>query len=252
MKKPTFRDIEIIGGVIAENEQYRHYHYPEMLIRYDSNFIDFKLMPSLAEFQQTEIFLKEFHQKYNQTHLKFEFPENEKTGPGLQKYFEDNGYDIGFMELYAIQPNDFPFQQVNTEIRVEEVTEHNYNDFISLQYETDRQNGESFANEKVKLSQKQFADKNNMKVIAYYQGEPAGTMNVILSDEFVEIDDLAVQEELQRKGIGGSLQRFVMDRFYDRTVILVADGQDTAREMYQRQNYQYLGFKYEVQRIDEE
>ena len=250
MRNPTFHDIETIGHVIDENVQYIHYHYPEMLIRYDSNFIDFKQMPSLEEFKQTETFLKDFHQKHNQTHLKFEFPENEKPGPRLQKYFEDNGYDIGFMELYAIQPNDFPAQQENPDIRVEEVTEGNLNDFISLQYETDKQNGETFANEKMKLNQKQFADENYMKVLAYYKGETAGTMNVILSDDFVEIDDLSVREARRRKGIGGQLQQFIMDGFQGRTIILVADGEDTAREMYQRQNYQYLGFKYEAQRID--
>ncbi|ALX49027.1 GNAT family N-acetyltransferase [Lentibacillus amyloliquefaciens] len=250
MKKPTFHNIETIGQIIEENERYRHYHYPEMLIRYDSNFIDYKQMPSPAEFKQAETFLKEFHQKHNQTHLKFEFPENEKPGPGLLKYLGDNDYDVGFTELYAIQPKDFPAIPDSTDIQVKEVVQSNLADFISLQYENDKQNGETFANEKVKLNKKQFNDDGNMKVLAYYQGEPAGTMNVILSDDFVEIDDLAVKESIQRKGIGGQLQQFIMDMFHSRTIILVADGEDTAREMYQRQNYQYLGFKYEALRID--
>ncbi|GGJ93683.1 hypothetical protein GCM10007063_15280 [Lentibacillus kapialis] len=163
---------------------------------------------------------------------------------------ESNGCDIGFIELYAIEPSDFPVQQDNPDIRVEEVFEPNLNDFINLQYETDKQNGETFANEKVHLNQKQFNDKNNIKVLAYYKGNPAGTMNVIVSDSIVEIDDLNVRETMQRRGIGGQLQRFVMDKFQDRIIILVADGEDTAREMYQRQHYQYLGFKYEVLRID--
>lgn len=250
MRKPTFQDIETIGHVISENERYRHYHYPEMLIRYDSNFIDFKEMPSLEEFKQAEAFLKDFHQKHNQTHLKFGFPENEKPGPVLLKFFDDNGYETGFMELYAIDPKDFPAQQKNPDIRVAEVTEDSLDDFIDLQYESDRENGGAFANEKVKLNKKQFAEAKYMKVLAHYKGEPAGTMNVILSKEFVEIDDLAVRETLRRKGIGGQLQQFVMDRFPNQTIILVADGEDTPREMYQRQNYKYFGFKYEVQRID--
>ncbi|GGJ93694.1 hypothetical protein GCM10007063_15290 [Lentibacillus kapialis] len=57
MEKPTFEDIETIGYIVEENAQYRHYHYPEMLIRYDSNFIEFKQMPSLEEFRYTEDFL---------------------------------------------------------------------------------------------------------------------------------------------------------------------------------------------------
>ncbi|MFD1360788.1 DUF5613 domain-containing protein [Lentibacillus salinarum] len=53
-------------------------------------------MSSLEEFKQSEANLKKFHQKYNQAHLKFEFPDNKKPNPGLQKYFDDNGYDTGF------------------------------------------------------------------------------------------------------------------------------------------------------------
>ncbi len=130
------------------------------------------------------------------------------------------------------------------------MTERNLNDFIDLQYETDKQNGETFAEGKVDLNRQQFEDEKFIKVLAYYGGAPAGTMNVIVSDKFVEIDDLAVQEVFRRKGIGSQLQQFVMDRFPDHTVILVADGEDTPKEMYQRQRYKCAGFKYEVQRID--
>jgi hypothetical protein len=41
----------------------------------------------------------------------------------------------------------------------------------------------------------------------------------------------------------------VMDRFANNTIILVADGEDTPREMYQKQNYRYLGFRYEAQKV---
>jgi hypothetical protein len=34
-------------------------------------------------------------------------------------------------------------------------------------------------------------------------------------------------------------------------VILVADGEDTPRLMYQKQNYHCLGFRYEVQKVYE-
>lgn len=40
-----------------------------------------------------------------------------------------------------------------------------------------------------------------------------------------------------------------MNQFFDKTVILVADGEDTPREMYRKQHYQYLGFKYVVMKI---
>ncbi|MHA6260051.1 GNAT family N-acetyltransferase [Sporosarcina sp. CAU 1771] len=83
-------------------------------------------------------------------------------------------------------------------------------------------------------------------------GSPAGCVEVIIADETVEIDDLTVDESFRNKGIGSRLQKFVMESFPNRVVLLVADGEDTPREMYKKQNYNYYGFKYEVQKIDQD
>jgi len=41
------------------------------------------------------------------------------------------------------------------------------------------------------------------------------------------------------------LQQFVWNRAGERPVILVADGNDTAREMYQKQGYKKISERYE-------
>ena len=58
MKQITFEDIYTLGKIVDENALYRHYHYPEMLTRYDSNFIEFKTLPSLTEFKEVENYLR--------------------------------------------------------------------------------------------------------------------------------------------------------------------------------------------------
>src|SRR5699024_4901302 len=108
MKQITFEDIYTLGNIAVENLQYRHFHYPEMLVRYDSNFIEFKDLPSLNEFKETEEYLRDYHLGKGQKHVKFYFPENIKPTEELITYLTDTGYEIGFLELYAIQPKHFP------------------------------------------------------------------------------------------------------------------------------------------------
>lgn len=60
----TFEHIHVLGHIINENEHYRQYHYPEMLCRYDSNFIAFKKMPTLTQFIEIEQALRNFHKGY--------------------------------------------------------------------------------------------------------------------------------------------------------------------------------------------
>lgn len=249
MNKITFEDIYTLGHIVFENKQYKHFHYPEMLIRYDSNFIEFKKLPSKIEFTEAANYLREYHLKNGQKHVKFYFPNNEKPTEQLIQYFNDSGYEFGYQELYAIEPNQFPAVNNNPDIEIQAVTVENFETFLTLQYQQDLEFGEEFAKQKINLHKRHFEASHIQQLIAYYKGIPAGSVDVIITDDTAEIDGLSVNVDFQRKGIGGRLQKSVMDKFSDKTVILVADGEDTPREMYKRQGYQYLGFKYEVQKI---
>ena len=252
MKQITFEDIYILGNIIAENNLYKHYHYPEMLIRYDSNFIDFTSIPSLENFQAAESYLWDYHVQRGQHHVKFYFPENQKPTDELMHYLIRSGYDVGFLELYAIQPNQFPSVETNADIDIQIVTEENIDILIDLQYKSDLEFGMVFAKEQAQLTKRQFKNPVIKQVLALYKGIPAGYVELIIAADTVEIDNLTVKESFQYKGIGSQLQAYVMRSFPEKTVILVADGEDTPKEMYMRQNYTYHGFKYETERIDED
>lgn len=250
MKQKTFEDIFTLGNIVSENAHYRHFHYPKMLIRYDSNFIEFKNLPSLAEFKKAEEYLRNYHLKRGQNHVKFYFPANIKPAGELNAYLTNNmGYEIGFLELYTIQPIHFPSVGSNPDIDIQMVTDKNLDVLINLKYKNDLEFGNEFARQKTDLIKRQFNDQDIQQVLAFYKGSPAGYVDIIISNETVEIDELTVDEMFQNKGIGSRLQKFVMDSFPKKTVILVADGEDTPKEMYKKQNYQYLGFKYEIQKI---
>ncbi|WP_373894063.1 GNAT family N-acetyltransferase [Virgibacillus sp. CBA3643] len=250
MKQVTFDDIYILGNIVTENDLYRHYHYPEMLIRYDSNFIEFKKQPSLTELKEAEKYLREFHLRYGQKHVKFCFPANSRIEGELEDYLNKSGYENGFLELYAIHPDQFSAVEDQPDIDIQVVTDDNFETYLSLQYQQDLAFGSEFAEAKIDLAKRQFKEEARIiRVLAFYKGTPAGYVDVITTDKTAEIDNLTVDEAFQKKGIGSRLQKFVMDNYPDKAVILVADGEDTVREMYRKQNYQYLGFQNEVQKI---
>ncbi|MCG7342558.1 GNAT family N-acetyltransferase [Sporosarcina sp. ACRSL] len=252
MKQITFDNIYTLGNITDENALYRHFHYPEMLIRYDSNFIKFKTLPSLTEFKEVENYLKDFHMNNGQNHVKFSFPANSKPTEELFAYLHTKGYEISFLELYAIEPKHFPLVTNNPDIDIQVVTDNNLNALLDLQYKHDLEIGTEFAEKKTDLIKRQFNDPDILQILAVYKGSPAGYVDVIISNEIVEIDNFTVDEEFRKKGIGSRLQKFVMDSFPEKVVILVADGEDTPREMYKKQNYQYRGFTYEILKIYED
>ncbi|MFZ7942651.1 MULTISPECIES: GNAT family N-acetyltransferase [Bacillaceae] len=248
----TFENIYTLGHVISENNLYSQIHYPEMLTRYDSNFIEFKQIPTLTEFKKAESYLREFHLKHGQNHLKFYFPPNEKPAEELIDYMDNSGYEIGFLELYAIEPNQFPSVIENPDIEIHTLSDNNLESFLTLQYQQDLENGRDFANQNQELHKRNFKNPNIQQLLASYKGTPAGSVDIIIKQNTAEIDGLVVNENFQKKGIGSRLQKFVMDQFSNKTIILVADGEDTPREMYRRQNYQYQGFKYQSHKVYED
>lgn len=247
----TFENIYTLGKVVFEDDQYKHIHYPEMLTRYDSNFIEFKNMPTLSKFKNAESYLREFHLKNGQHHVKFYFPANEKPGDGLIDYMNHSGYEIGYHELYSIQPDQFPFVKENPDIEIQAVTERNLETYLQFQYQLDLKYGSDFAIQSRELHKRNFDSQNIEQLLATYKGTTAGSVNIIIGNHTAEIDGLVVDESVQKKGIGSRLQKFVMEKFYNKTIILVADGEDTPREMYKRQNYKYHGFKYLSQKVYE-
>ncbi|GKV67147.1 MULTISPECIES: DUF5613 domain-containing protein [unclassified Sporosarcina] len=88
MKKITFANIYTLGNIVTETNQYRHVHYPEMLSRYDSNFIAFKDLPSIEDFEDKEEFLRTFHVSKGQNHVKFCFRESVELPHELNTYLQ--------------------------------------------------------------------------------------------------------------------------------------------------------------------
>ncbi|URM34694.1 GNAT family N-acetyltransferase [Cytobacillus firmus] len=252
MEKITFHDIYKPGHTVLENGLFIHNHNPDMLLQYDSNFIAFKRMPSVQEFKEAHQYLKEFHQKYGQKHVRFYFPDDEELSEELAAFFQqDEDYTVGFLELFAILPADFPEVQEREEIVVENVTDETWNAYLEFQYEQDSVYGENFAEKKKAQHLRNYSDDSIQQLIAFYKGKPAGSVDVIIKERTAEIDGLMVHEDCQKKGIGSCLQKSVMDQFKDKTIILVADGEDTPKEMYRRQNYRYIGKQYNLLKVYE-
>lgn len=249
MRPITFKDIHKVGHIILETERFKHIHYPEMLLRYNSNYIEYKAWVSQEDFIRDIEYLREFHGKNGQKHVKFYFPTGGEIPKHLMSVLAENKFEMEKMELYALQPSLFPSVKNHPDISIQPVNNANVEDFFSLQYQQDIQFGIHFAEQKIALYKRFLEDPKIVQLLAYYKGIPVGSVHVILSNSTVEIDDFSVKPDYQRKGIGSRLQKYIIDHYSDKTVILVAEGSDTPRDMYQRQNYQLIDFQYEATKV---
>ncbi|NLK09625.1 MAG: GNAT family N-acetyltransferase, partial [Staphylococcus equorum] len=59
-------------------------------------------------------------------------------------------------------------------------------------------------------------------------------------------DGFGVDESYQKQGIGSTMQTCVAEVADTKPIILIADGEDSAKEMYIRQGYIYISYCYQI------
>ncbi|MER2000355.1 MAG: GNAT family N-acetyltransferase, partial [Lysinibacillus sp.] len=236
------------GTIIFENELIQHRHDAGILSRYDSNFILFKKMPNIEQLVNQIDYLKNFHAKNGQHFVKVKFPVNEV--PPKELLEELNDYTVGFLELYAIEPHQF--KAVGSQVDVKFVEENDLHTFLQLQYNEDLHYGEQYAKEKQGFLLRERAKEGHHQIIAYKNGQAVGSAELIETKDTIELDNFFVLATKRGLGVGTAIQQFLMDYAKNKHVILVADGEDSVREMYKKQNYQYYGFQYEALKVFEQ
>ena len=69
------------------------------------------------------------------------------------------------------------------------------------------------------------------RLIAYLGKKPVGIVDLIITSHTVEIDGLGVMEQYRHNAIGSSIQSHVGKLAKTKPVTLVADGEDTAKDI---------------------
>lgn len=241
----NFDDTYIDAPLYAEDALVKHFYDAALPSRYGSNFMVFKHMPSLEEFKHYEQQQKAFHTLHNMTHRRFLFPENEAFTTDVAQYITAQHYDVGSLELYAMLPIEF-HGRLNEEVVVQYVDNTLFDAYLAFQYTIDLEHGEAFAAEKQQLFKQQFYESHVMFVAALIDGVIVGTLTLFETPDTIELDSFVVAHAFQRRGIGSTMQHFVMTNHTTQTILLVADGDDTLREMYQKQGYHYCAARHEI------
>ncbi|MGP9041808.1 GNAT family N-acetyltransferase [Cytobacillus kochii] len=245
----SFRDIHHDGNLIAEKANFEHYGTKQFYFKYDANFIQFKIIPSLQDFQLAQRYLEDYQKEHKQEHLKFYLPADEMIKEDVLLYLYQQFYTIGCQELYEIKPLQFIYKDRKNEIVVEEVTNDNLREYLLLQRYFDQDYGEEYVNLNRSMHSYHYNAKDTLQLLAYDHGVPAGSLQVFFNKCTAEIDNVGVLPAHRLKGIAASLQYEVMKRFRNHRVILVADSNDTPKDMYRKQGYKKVSFRYEVMKL---
>ncbi|MGA9517300.1 MAG: GNAT family N-acetyltransferase [Trichococcus sp.] len=248
----SFKDIEHSKSVVKETSLYTHHRNEEALFMHIENYVIFNRIPTFAEFVETESYLKSEQQKYGQDFIKFIWPEDCEIPQPIISYLGSNDFSLDVLELYAAPPGTFVPTRIDetpSDVRVEWVNDDNRVAYLALSAQADKEVSEEFAKQKQPYTLAKFENPAFCPIVATRSDEAVGSIDLYLKEDSIEIDNFYVAMDYRCKGVGTALQQFVMEHAIGKTVLLVADAADTAREMYNRQNYTYISFRYELLKV---
>lgn len=98
--------------------------------------------------------------------------------------------------------------------------------------------GADFCRRKGKINAKVYmAEEGVDSYVCYVDGKPVGKADLMVHDGWAMIEDFDVVPSMQRKGIGTTILRVLVDEAMARgadNIVLVAYADDTAKDMYQK------------------
>lgn len=252
MSNISIRNIAQEGHLYHEDERIMIYLTPSQPLKYDTNKWVYKEMPTIEQWHKDMTTQYELHEKQHSNHLAFTFPENERLEEVWKNAIEKEGFQLGLLEFYIIEGNELTRFPSRKDVVIEEVNESNMEDYLNIYYSFALPYGKPFAIESVNDTRRTIQHKkdNICRLIAYVDKAPVGTVDVIETEETIEIDSFGVMENYRRQGVGSTLQAHIGSIANERPVILVADGEDTAKDMYTKQGYTYQSFVYHIIKED--
>ena len=245
----TLNNIFQPGNIYAEDEDKVIYLTPQIPLVFDANKWVYKQMPSIKQWKADLAAQTHMHKQQSSNHLTFTFPENIELDQQWIALINQEQFELGLMELYAIEPQNFK-KYVDSEIEVKVVDEHTIDDYISVHSQFAAPYGEEYVRESSNMIKNQYINDAKTRLIAYKQGVTAGILDLIINETTVEIDGFGVLACHQRQGVGSVMQSFAAELAMQKPLILIADGEDSAKEMYVKQGYVFISFCYHIVKED--
>ncbi|SCS71862.1 GNAT family N-acetyltransferase [Staphylococcus caeli] len=241
----SMSDIFQEGKIYSDDQRKTIYLTPNEPLVYDTNKWIYKTMPTLETWQVDQSAQLSMHHNQGSSHLAFTFPENVTPSVQWLHEIEAQGFELGLMELYAIEASDVNMHDYHG-VDVAFVTEETLEDYIKVHRIFAEPYGQDYVEQSVQVIRNQFESEQKCRVIAYKEATPVGIMDLIIGAHTAEIDAFGVVHKYQKQGIGSAMQAFVASSVKDKTIILLADGEDSAKDMYVKQGYTFISYRYQI------
>lgn len=242
----SFINIHKKSKVDFETDKYLVHRRIKSKLSYSDNYLEIKQIPTTEE--ELDYYISSCRNYFRDKGVNFihiALPENKKLDKKLVKYLKKENFNEMSFSLYVLDTEDYNKDLLNEyQYNILQLDKVDYDNYINFNYKID-----------LELANKEWAEHNKdsiyenirsdyiVQLLAKDKEKIIASVNVILDDEFLEIDNLYVLEKYRRKGVAKSLLDYAIKNFDKKYIILVADDDDTPKYIYEKIGFKKTGFK---------
>lgn len=236
----SFINIHKKSKVDLETDKYLIHRRIKSKLSYSDNYLEIKQLPKTEE--ELNYYIESARNYFKDKGVNFihlALPEKLELDKKLLKYLKKENFNKMNFLLYVLDSKYYNNSSKLSNYTISVLDKSDYANYMEFNYKIDL----AFAN-------KEWADHNKdsiyenirseniVQIIVKDDNKIIATTNIVVNDDFFEIDNLYVDKKYRRQGIASNILDYALKIFGKNYAILLADEDDTPKYLYEK-----LGFK---------
>jgi spore maturation protein CgeE len=178
--------------------------------------------------------------------LQFDFEISE-----VKQYIKQHDYEITTYDYYQFQFKHFDMLAARQDCYIKKLDNEQVDKALEFDIATNGEElGMEFVKDRFDRRSKVYLSHGLVdNYLCYYNGEIVGHCDLFINDDVAKIEDFDVAPDMQRKGFGTSILKemvAIAKQHGAKTIYLITDNSDTAKEMYKKCGMIKVGEKTEI------
>ena len=234
----SFKDIYSPAKSVVETDSYVIYQTLKSKLYFSGNYLLMKKEPTTVD--ELEYYIsscRNFFRDKGVNFIHLAAMENVTLSRKLKRYLKKESFSEINLNLYYLNTRNF-IEQEPSDFAVEYLQKIDLNRYLKFQYKIDIEaSNEEWAEHNQTLLYENIRSESIKQLVAKDGEKIVGSANIIVKNNFFEIDNLYIAPEYRNRGIAKHIINFVINNERKENVILVVDANDTPKYMYESMGF---------------
>lgn len=234
----SFKDIYSRAKSVVETDSYVIYQTLKSKLYFSGNYLLMKKEPTTVD--ELEYYIsacRNFFRDKGVNFIHLAAMENVTLSRKLKRYLKKESFSEINLNLYYLNTRNF-VEQEPSDFSVEYLQKIDLNRYLKFQYKIDIEaSNEEWAEHNQTLLYENIRSESIKQLVAKDGEKIVGSANIIVKNNFFEIDNLYIAPEYRNRGIAKHIINFAINNERKENVILVVDANDTPKYMYESMGF---------------